>query len=253
MKKKSKIGGFETGVWLLGLLLIIIAGCSLQNQHDSAEQVVLLHGLGRTGNAMFLIKKRIRDAGFETHSIDYASLQEPPDVILEKVSEQIRRCCKDDSRPVHFVAHSLGGLIVRAYLDQKPLENLGRVVLLGTPSQGSELVDIYGDSWLFKIIGPTARLLGTADNSFPNQIGPPYYPLGIIAGTSSFNPITDDHLPGPDDGLVSVRSTRIDGMTDFLLVDTSHSMMRYNDTVANETIHFLKKGRFSHSPADSNP
>jgi hypothetical protein len=61
----------------------------------------------------------------------------------------------------------------------------------------------------------------------------------------------DDHLPGPDDGLVSVRSTKIDGMTDFLLVDTSHSMLRYNETVANEAIHFLKKGRFSQSPADS--
>jgi len=253
MKKKSKICCVATGAWLLGFLLILAGGCSLQNQHDSTEQVVLLHGLGRTGTAMFLLQKRIRDAGFATHSIEYASLQEPPDVILEKVSEQIKLCCQEDSRPVHFVAHSLGGLIVRAYLDQKPLENLGRVVLLGTPNQGSELVDIYGDSWLFKIIGPTARLLGTDDNSFPNRIGPPYYPLGIIAGTSSFNPITDDHLPGPDDGLVSVRSTKIDGMTDFLLVDTSHSMMRYNEAVANETIHFLKKGRFSQSPPDSNP
>ena len=126
-----------------------------------------------------------------------------------------------------------------------PLKNLGRVVLLGTPSQGSELVDIYGDSWLIKILGPTARVLGTDEDSFPNRNGPPYYPLGIIAGTSSFNPITDDHLPGPDDGLVSVRSTKIDGMTDFLLVDTSHSMLRYNQTVARETIHFLKNGRFS--------
>jgi pimeloyl-ACP methyl ester carboxylesterase len=251
MKKKSKNYCLASGAWLLGFLLILAGGCSLQNQHVSAEQVVLLHGLGRSSTAMFLLQKRIRDAGFETHSIEYASLQEPPEVILEKVSEQIKLCCKDDSRPVHFVAHSLGGLIVRAYLDQKPLENLGRVVLLGTPNQGSELVDIYGDSWLFKIIGPTARLIGTDDNSFPNQIGPPYYPLGIIAGTSSFNPITDDHLPGPDDGLVSVQSAKVDGMTDFLLVDTSHSMMRYKEAVANETIHFLKKGRFSQSPADS--
>ena len=115
MIKKSKFGCSAAYAWLLGLLLIITGGCSLQNHQDSAEQVVLLHGLGRTGNAMFLLKKRIRDAGFETHRIDYASLQQPPDVILETVSEQIRRCCKDDSRPVHFVAHSLGGLIVRAY------------------------------------------------------------------------------------------------------------------------------------------
>jgi len=252
MKKSKKIDCLAVAAWLLGSLVLVIGGCSLPNKHDSAEQVILLHGLGRQGSAMFLLQKRIRDAGYEAHSIEYASLQAPPDVILKKVGEQIALLCKDDSRPVHFVGHSLGGLIVRAYLDQKPLKNLGRVVLLGTPSQGSELVDTYGDSWLFKILGPTARVLGTDEDSFPNRIGPPYYPLGIIAGTSSFT-ITDDHLPGPDDGLVSVKSTKIDGMTDFLLVDTSHSMMRYNETVALETIHFLKKGYFSQSSADSKP
>jgi pimeloyl-ACP methyl ester carboxylesterase len=252
MKKRTKIGCLATVTGLIGFLVIMIAGCSAYNKHDSAEQVVLLHGLGRKGNAMFLLQKRIREAGYEACSIEYPSMQEPPDVILKKVGDQIERCCKDDSRPIHFVGHSLGGLIVRAYLDQRPLKNLGRVVLLGTPSRGSELVDIYGDSWLVKILGPTARVLGTNENSFPNRIGPPYYPLGIIAGTSSFT-ITDDHLPGPDDGLVSVRSTKIDGMTDFLLVDTSHSMMRYNKTVAIETIQFLKKGRFSQSPTESRP
>jgi len=253
MKKNNKIGSLAAAVWFLGSLVLVIGGCSPPNKPDAAEQVILLHGLGRQGSAMFLLQKRIRDAGYEAHSIEYASLQEPPEVILEKVGEQIALLCKDDSRPVHFVAHSLGGLIVRAYLDQRPLINLGRVVLLGTPSQGSELVDIYGDSWLFKVLGPTAHELGTDEDSFPNRIGPPYYPLGIIAGTSSFNSITDDHLPGPDDGVVSVKSTKIDGMTDFMLVDTSHSMMRYNETVARETIHFLKEGHFSQSPADSNP
>ena len=233
------------GTCLLGILLIIIGSCLLPNKPDAQEQVVLLHGFGRQGNAMFLLQKRIREAGFTAHSIEYASLQEPPDVILEKVAVQIELCCRDDRRPVHFVGHSLGGLIIRAYLDEKPLENLGRVVLLGTPNQGSELVDIYDDSWLIKILGPTARVLGTDDNSFPSRIGPPYYPLGIIAGTAGINPLTKDHLPGPDDGLVSVKSTKIDGMTDFLTVDTGHSMLRYNETVARETIHFLKKGRFS--------
>jgi pimeloyl-ACP methyl ester carboxylesterase len=252
MNYRSTFTVCTIGVGLLYFMIISVGGCSFHSYPDAPEQVVLLHGLGRSGNAMFLLQKRIRDAGYETYSIEYASLQEPPEVILEKVGEQIELFCKDDSRPVHFVGHSLGGLIVRAYLDQKPLINLGRVVLLGTPSQGSELVDIYGDSWLFKILGPTARVLGTDDDSFPNRIGPPYYPLGIIAGTSSLT-ITDDHLPGPDDGLVSVKSTKTDGMTDFLLVDTSHSMMRYNETVARETIHFLKEGYFSQSPADSNP
>lgn len=245
MNTKSITVCWATWLWLLGLMVILAGSCTHDNQHVRTDQVVLLHGLGRTSNAMFWLQKRIREAGYKVHSIGYASLQQAPDVILEQVGEQITACCNDNNRRVHFVGHSLGGLVVRAYLDQKPLQNLGRVVLLGTPSQGNELVDIYGDSWLFRILGPTARMLGTDQDSFPNRIGPPYYPLGIIAGTSSLNPLTKDHLPGPDDGLVSVKSTKIDGMTDFLTVDTSHSMMRYDQTVARETIHFLKSGRFS--------
>ena len=245
MKETSGYDFWISAAGLVIILFMLIGSCSLYNNPDAKEQVVLLHGFGRQGNAMFLLQKRIRDAGFKAHSIEYASMQDPPDVILEKVGAQIAICCKNDSGRVHFVGHSLGGLIIRAYLDKKPLENLGRVVLLGTPNQGSELVDIYGDSWLIKILGPTARVLGTDDESFPSRIGPPYYPLGIIAGTAGTNPLTEDQLPGPDDGLVSVKSTKIDGMTDFLEVDTSHSMMRYNETVAHETIHFLKKGRFS--------
>ena len=253
MKKRTKIGCLAAVAWLLGPLVLMIGGCSPPNKQDAAEKVILLHGLGRQGSAMFLLQKRIRETGYEAHSIEYESLQEPPEVILEKVGEQIALLCRDDSRPVHFVAHSLGGLIIRAYLDQRPPINLGRVVLLGTPNQGSELVDIYGDIWLFKVLGPTAHELGTDEDSFPNRIAPPYYPLGIMAGTSGSNPLTDDHLAGPDDGVVSVKSTKIDGMTDFMLVDTSHSMMRYNETVARETIHFLKKGRFSKSSTTSNP
>jgi len=243
-KNKPTVAVLSMSVWFIAFILLATGGCSYHHNPDAPEQVVLLHGFGRKGNAMFLLQKRLRNAGYKAHSIEYASLQESPDVILEKVAEQIALCCRDDRRPVHFVGHSLGGLIIRAYLDQNPLKNLGRVVLLGTPSQGSELVDIYGDRWLFKMLGPTARVLGTDEDSFPNRIGPPYYPLGIIAGTSSLT-ITDKHLPGPDDGLVSVISTKIDGMTDFLLVDTSHSMLRYNETAARETIHFLKNGHFS--------
>jgi len=161
--KPAIIVGFR--LWML----LAAGGCSYHDNPDAPEQVILLHGLGRKGHAMFLLQKRICEAGYEAHSIEYASLQEPPEVILEKVGEQIELNCNDDGRPVHFVGHSLGGLIVRAYLDQRPLKNLGRVVLLGTPSRGSELVDIYGDSWLARILGPTARVLGTDENSFPKN------------------------------------------------------------------------------------
>jgi hypothetical protein len=143
--------------------------------------------------------------------------------------------------------------MIRAYLDKRPLDNLGRVVLLGTPNQGNELVDKYSEEWLLMIMGPTARELGTGEDSFPNRIGAPYYPVGIIAGTSSSNPLTSEALPGPDDGVVSVESTKLEGMTDYIEVDTSHSRLRSDEIVAGEVVHFLKYERFSPSRGDTNP
>jgi len=99
LKKRKKISCLAACAWLLSFLVVTIGGCSLPNKQDAAEQVILLHGLGRKGNAMFLLQKRIREAGYEAHSIAYASLKEPPDVILEKVGEQIERCCRNDGFP----------------------------------------------------------------------------------------------------------------------------------------------------------
>jgi len=242
-----------TGVLLA--FMLVFGGCKsvYEFANPPPEQVVLLHGLGRTNHAMSYLQKRISAAGYATHNIEYRSLKDTPDTILDKVGEEIARCCKDNGRPVHFVGHSLGGLIVRAYLERQPLKNIGRVVLIGTPNQGSELVDRYGDDWFFGLFGPTARELGTDRTDLPKRIAPPYYPLGIVAGASSFRPILSSILPGPDDGMVAVESTKMVGMTDFLLVDTTHGMLRYNKTVAEEAIYFLIHGKFSHSAAVSLP
>lgn len=237
----------------LCFLLFVLMGCQNVNEFEPTEQVVLLHGLGRSGSAMYLLGKRINEAGYQTHIIEYDSLKKSPDLIIKAVGQEIDERCRDNGLTVHFVGHSLGGLIIRAYLDQKPINHLGRVVLLGTPNQGSELVDKFGEEWLLRITGPTVRELGTDEDSFPNRIGAPYYPIGIIAGTSSSNPLTSRSLPGPDDGLVSVESTKLEGMTDFIEVDTSHSRLRYNETAAREVVYFLKHGRFSYSTAATVP
>ena len=81
--KNRKNGKPASIVWFLLLMLLAAGGCSVHNSPDAPEQLILLHGLGRKGHAMFLLQKRIREAGYEAHSIEYASLQEPLDVILE--------------------------------------------------------------------------------------------------------------------------------------------------------------------------
>lgn len=200
--------------------------------------------------------RRLRAAGvsFEDrqdlldHKSGRITTQEAPEALLKLVGEEVEACCAGNGRTVHFVAHSLGGLITRAYLDQRPSLQLGRVVLLGTPNQGSKLVDRFGDLEFFDMLaGPTAKALGTGANSFPKQIGLPYYPIGIIAGSRILNPLSDKLLAGESDGAVALENTKLAGMTDFLIVDTSHTLMRYSQEVATEVIHFLQHGRFSRS------
>ena len=261
-RKKQKEKGIEPVVAefirkiVVCLALIVVwSGCQSlpKTATERPEQVVLLHGFGRSNKAMFSLQRRINEAGYATYNIEYRSMKDTPDVIVDKVGKNIAQCCMDNGRLVHFVGHSLGGLVVRAYLERHQLTNLGRVVLLGTPNQGSELVDRYEKEWFFGMLGPTARELGTDLADFPKRIAHPYYPLGIIAGASSYRPILSRLLPGPDDGMVAVESTIMEGMTDFLLVDTSHGMLRYNKKVAEEVIYFLRHGKFSHASADSLP
>lgn len=215
---------------------------------NERETVVLLHGLGRSNSAMWLLAKRLENAGFRVERVGYSSLRQTPDEIVAEVSRQIRDCCIDRAPRLHFVGHSLGGLVIRAYLQDNRVARLGRVVLIGTPNQGTPLVDRFEDHCLFDLLGPTTGALGTDEASLPRRLTDPYYPVGVIAGVVD-RPVNEPLLPGPDDGLVSVESTRLDGMTDFVLVEAGHSALRYDREVANQVIAFLRRGKFDTAAA----
>lgn len=218
-----------------------------QATDSSGDMVVLIHGLGRSNSAMLPLASRLAGAGYQVERVGYDSLDQTPEEILEEISSQISDCCKDADRTVHYVGHSLGGLMVRAYLQRERPANLGRVVLLGTPNRGTALVDRFRDKWWMHLLGPTASALGTDTESFPASLDPPHYPVGVIAGISHRD---NDHLlPGADDGLITVAATRLEGMADFIVLETGHSAMRYDKQVARQTIAFLRQGTFVHAPA----
>jgi pimeloyl-ACP methyl ester carboxylesterase len=207
------------------------------------ELVILLHGLGRGKSIMTPLKERLEKEGFATAVADYKSIGKTPEEIIADVSQQITSFRADSFKTIHFVGHSLGGLLIRAYLDSIKVPNLGRVVLIGSPSKGTPIVDYFRDSWILKLAGPAASALGTDDKSFPRTLNAPYYPVGIIAGISStFN--NDGFIPGDDDGIVPVESTKIEGMTDFISVNVSHSSMPKNEAVGKQVIEFLRNGKF---------
>jgi pimeloyl-ACP methyl ester carboxylesterase len=240
---------FPLCAWLLATLGLLVSGCvgqpvATSRDVPARETVVLLHGLGRGKASMWLLASRIEQAGFDVVRIGYESLSDSPQGILASVGRQIDACCADLPGPLHLVGHSFGGLLIRGYLAGREPRWLGRVVLIGTPNAGTPLVDMHRDAWWMDYLGPTARRLGTQQDSFPNSLPQPNYPVGVIAGVWEA-PMLDDLIPDDSDGLVPRASTRVEGMTDFVVVESNHWSLRYSREVALQTIAFLRTGRFS--------
>lgn len=232
---------------ILVLLIVLLALSPIAASGEiTGDGVILLHGLGRTSSSMKTLESRLREAGLVVHNIDYSSTEAAPTQLLASVSASIAECCAASPAPIHFVTHSLGGILARAYIAQNRPENLGRVVLIAPPNNGSEIVDSLGDTTLFaKILGPTGQDLGTDPESFPNRLPRPDYEIGVIAGSRSINPIGSLLIPGPDDGTVSIESAKLDGAADFLVVDSSHTFIMHDSEVARQTLHFLESGTFA--------
>ena len=220
----------------------------LTTDNTGADKVVLLHGFGRSDMSMLVLNSALTEAGYDVYSLDYPSTDEAPEALVEIIGADINSCCNDATETVHFVGHSFGGLLLRDYLGRHNPENLGRVVLMGTPNKGSELADddlgIAAQETLLEWAGPSAQALHTGPEGYPASLPAPEYMVGVIAGNLG-NHMSDKWLPTPNDGVVSVDSARLDGMTDFIDVAVTHWDMRSDPVVARLVIDFLRHGRFN--------
>ena len=199
---------------------------------NNKDYVVLLHGFWRTARSMKKIENVLTKKGYSVINLDYPSRREK----IEKLShDYLKKCiekqCTDKNKKIHFVTHSMGGIIVRYFLSKHELPNLGKVFMIAPPNKRYKLVE-YLSSFpiLNTIMGPALKQLSTAKNSLPSKIEPPQYPVGIIAGKY--------------DGKVPIESAKLRNMQDFLLVPSTHTYIKDSNRVIKAVQRFLEEGKF---------
>ncbi|MFK7839161.1 MAG: alpha/beta hydrolase [Bdellovibrionales bacterium] len=214
-----------------------------------SENIVLLHGILRSKTDMMLLENSLTKNGYDCINILYPSREKKLEDIADFVDSEIKNnplYCPQ--KPLNFVTHSMGGLVTRYYITTYKPQNLGKVVMLSPPNSGSEFADFLSEneilSPLFKnIFGPASEQLTTDYKHIDNDIT---YPLGIIAGSASINPLAPWILNGEHDGIVPVERTKINGMSDHITMKSTHSLMMFNPKVIEQVVYFIKNEKFNH-------
>ena len=215
-------------------------------QAVNAECVILLHGMGRSAFSMRSMDKHLRKQGFHTVNHSYPSTSYTIEQIAENNISQLIDECSVEASKIHFVTHSLGGIILRHYLQSHSLPEGSRIVMLSPPNKGSEVTDrLQGSPWYKWTTGPSGQQLTTAPDSVPNQLKPIHYEIGIITGKRTLEPWFSQLIPGEDDGKVSVESARLTEMTDFLVVNHAHTFIMNSRFVKKQVSYFLQNGYFT--------
>ncbi|MEE9447435.1 MAG: hypothetical protein V3V09_05720 [Arenicellales bacterium] len=238
---------FRLSLILLGLFTnVAMLTADERPSPETQACVVILHGMGRTHHSMGKIQTHLEQAGYAVSNASYPSTTEPIETLTElAVGQGIKHCQQLNAPVIHFVTHSLGGILVRAYLQDHVLSELGKIIMLAPPNHGSEIVDVLKDYRVYHYaMGPAGQALSTSNNSLPNQLKPIQGEIGIIAGNYTSDPWFSPLIPGEDDGKVSVESAKLDEMQDFWVIDSGHSFIMRNTQVIEQIVYFLKHGRF---------
>ncbi len=238
------------------IIALPVNGAAPEGQAATGQEcVILLHGLGRTSYSMSRLADGLEGTGYMPVNLNYPSREKTIQALaLETLPRGLSRCERSGVQTIHFVTHSMGGILVRYFLSIRRPVNLGRVVMLSPPNRGSEAADHLQDSTLYRWYnGPAGQQLVTGQEGLPGQLGPVDFPLGVITGNqhSFFDYWLADLIPGVDDGKVSVQRAKVEGMTDFLVLPYSHPFIMNEREVIEQTVAFLRLGHFRHLSSEA--
>lgn len=222
---------------------------TMQQLKEQPRCAVLLHGLARTHRSMRPVGDYLRDKGWLVINQGYPSRSKPLEELSQEVGVGFARCLEQGvaADRIDFVTHSMGGLLLRKWVQDTQTE-FGRAVMLGPPNNGSELVDRIGATLVFRAYnGPAGTQLGTDANAVWRSLPPVSFELGVIAGFGEEGGFLGRHVAAPNDGKVSVASTRVAGMSDHLKIRAGHTFMMNNPEIHHQISHFLLHGSFADS------
>jgi len=207
------------------------------------EHVILLHGLWMRGFTLTMLRHRLQRAGYSVESFDYASVTSGPEIGIQRLLGRVRERGqpRDKSGKIHFVGHSLGGLIALQALQREPQLIEGNVVCLGSPLRGSAVARgvarLPGGPF---VIGKNLAVLRDGIERWQGT-----QPLGSIAGRLPIGlGFAVGALGSPHDGTVSVAETELPGLTDHCVVPATHTGLLFSEQAAERTIAFLRDARF---------
>ena len=244
---------FAGACTLFALMLVSVlfpptlSAAELRSAETTRPCAILIHGITKDSTSMESIAAALSDAGFFTVNLDYPSKKHPIETLAEMtVPRGITACKEAGAAPLYFVTHSMGGLLLRQYYERRETGDIARAVMLGPPNQGSRLGNFLSCIPIIKDVnGPAGKQMGIDERSLPSRLGPVKFPLGVVAGTRSFNPLFSAIISGDDDGIVGLPSTYVKGVCSRVHYPLTHDQLSRDSRVIEQVVSYLTSGKFT--------